>query len=126
MCLADKLIMDADTTVTFYLDPHIDNSFMSNIANDLQCVTDKDIVTIDNQVQLREGVRTICFGRLCYIITIIRVHSTPSISILIMYSCHILSVQNWSSYDYVVLPNLNIFSSHNDSLYAETVRTLFR
>ena len=74
MCLAEKLIMDADTTVTFYLDPLIDNSFMSNIANDLQCVTDKDIVTIDNQVQLREGVRTICFGRLCYIITIIIQH----------------------------------------------------
>ena len=122
---ADKLIMDAEITV-IYLDLFIDNSFMSNIANDLQCVTDKDILTIDNQVQLREGIRTIRFGGLCYIITNILVYLTPSKAILIMYSCHILSVQDWRSYDYVVIPNLNIYSAHNDSQYAETVRTLFR
>ena len=42
--------MEAGNTITFYLDPKIDNSFMNNVANDLQCVTQKEIRTISTQV----------------------------------------------------------------------------
>ena len=50
LSLADKLIMDRDNTVTFFLDPQLNNDFMKNVANDLQCVTNKEIKTINTQV----------------------------------------------------------------------------
>ena len=34
--------------------------------------------------------------------------------------------QDWSLYDYVVIPNLNIFSSYDEMQYADTIYKLFR
>ena len=42
--------MDIDNYVTFFLDPLMNNSFMENLANDVQCVTTKKIETTDKQV----------------------------------------------------------------------------
>ena len=36
-----------------------------------------------------------------------------------------LTVQDWRLYDYVVIPNLNIFPSRNERLYADVISKLF-
>lgn len=43
--------MEADNSVTFFLDPLMDNSFVKNVANEVQCVTNKTIETTDKQVK---------------------------------------------------------------------------
>ena len=47
---ADKLAMEIGNEITFFIDPKIDNEFMVDAANDLQCVMDKKVNIIKHQV----------------------------------------------------------------------------
>ena len=47
---ADKLAMELGNEITFFIDPKIDNEFMVDAANDLQCVMDKKVNIIKHQV----------------------------------------------------------------------------
>ena len=49
---ADKLSAEADNTVTFFIDPKIEDTFMKNVVNDLQSLSNKEILTTDQQVVL--------------------------------------------------------------------------
>ena len=47
---ADKLSMDVGNTVTLFLDPKLDNSFMKSLHHDLQSVYGSKILTTSQQV----------------------------------------------------------------------------
>ena len=59
---ADKLSTEADNTVTFFIDPKMENTFMNNVVNDLQSLSYKKILTTDQQV--------ILYQRSCSIISV--------------------------------------------------------
>ena len=42
--------MEIGNEITFFIDPKIDNEFMVDAANDLQCVMDKKVNIIKHQV----------------------------------------------------------------------------
>jgi len=49
LIVADKLAMEIGNEITFFIDPKIDNEFMVDAANDLQCVMDKKVNIIKHQ-----------------------------------------------------------------------------
>ena len=49
--IGDKLCTDAGNTVTLFLDPDLDNTFMKNLLHDLQTVYNNKIQVITHQVK---------------------------------------------------------------------------
>ena len=48
--LAEKLNVEVDNVITFYVDKRIKNDFMSIAVDDVRCTTNKTIDTTDKQV----------------------------------------------------------------------------
>ena len=48
---ADKLMMEADNQLTFYVDRRINNDFMTHAVADVQAMSDIEVPIIHNQVR---------------------------------------------------------------------------